>query len=99
MAPVSSKLTVGSPTSVVLNAPTSPMAELPPLTHQDAADDDETWVCPASAKSLRTTNPIRAIVDPIVASSINAGERQDGKHQISLAVRNSLNDIIVNLLQ
>ena len=44
-------------------------------------------MAPASKKSLRTHNPIRAIVDPIVASSIKCGEeRGDGKDQISLAV-------------
>jgi hypothetical protein len=45
-------------------------------------------VAPASQKSLRTHNPIRAIVDPIVANSVKCGkERGDGKDQISLAVR------------
>ena len=49
------------------------------------------WVAPASKKSLRTHNPIRAIVDPIMASSIKSGvERGDGKDQISLAVSISL---------
>ena len=42
---------------------------------------------PASQKSLRTHNPIRAIVDPIMAHSVKCGkERGDGKDQISLAV-------------
>ena len=45
------------------------------------------WVCNVSDKALRTHNPIRAIVDPIVANSIKCGkERGDGKDQISLAV-------------
>ena len=45
------------------------------------------WTCKASDKALRTHNPIRAIVDPIVANSIKCGkERGDGKDQISLAV-------------
>ncbi|KAL7530503.1 hypothetical protein ACHAXR_003530, partial [Thalassiosira sp. AJA248-18] len=45
------------------------------------------WVAPASQKSLRTHNPIRAIVDPIMSSSIKSGvERGDGKDQISLAL-------------
>lgn len=45
-------------------------------------------MAPASLKSLRTHNPIRAIVDPIVANSVKCGkERGDGKDQISLAVR------------
>lgn len=43
--------------------------------------------CLASAKSLRTSNPIRALVDPIVASSIKCGKlRGDYKDQISLAL-------------
>eukprot|EP00986_Skeletonema_menzelii_P003241 scaffold971_cov142-Skeletonema_menzelii.AAC.5 len=42
---------------------------------------------PASQKSLRTHNPIRAIVDPIMAHSVKCGkERGDGKDQISLAL-------------
>lgn len=45
---------------------------------------------PASKKSLRTHNPIRAIVDPIMAHSVKCGkERGDGKDQISLAVSTS----------
>ena len=47
----------------------------------------ETWNCPASAKSLRTTNPIRAIVDPIVGASAS---RQHDKDFISLAVSDDL---------
>ena len=70
--------------------------------HDDDDDDDNnnganeekrhrSWVAPASKKSLRTHNPIRAIVDPIMASSIKSGvERGDGKDQISLAVSISL---------
>ena len=42
-------------------------------------------ILPASNKSLRTFNPIRAIVDPILRQSIK--ENPDGKQQISLAVR------------
>jgi tyrosine aminotransferase len=50
-------------------------------------DLEGVWFCPASEKSLRTINPIRAIVDPIVSKSIKSGaERGDGKDQISLAV-------------
>ena len=47
---------------------------------------------PASQKSLRTHNPIRAIVDPIMAHSVKCGkERGDGKDQISLAVSMTVN--------
>mmetsp|Transcript_19314 Transcript_19314/g.27523 ORF Transcript_19314/g.27523 Transcript_19314/m.27523 type:complete len:496 (-) Transcript_19314:167-1654(-) len=43
--------------------------------------------CLASKKSLRTSNPIRALVDPIVSSSIKCGKlRGDNKDQISLAL-------------
>jgi hypothetical protein len=42
---------------------------------------------PASDKSIRTKNPIRAIVDPIVANVQSGRERGDGKDLISLAVR------------
>lgn len=48
--------------------------------------DKKSWKCPASAKSLRTTNPIRAIVDPIVANIQGGEERGDGKDLISLAL-------------
>ena len=47
-------------------------------------------VLPASQKSLRTTNPIRALVDPIVANIRTGKERGDGKDLISLAVRHAL---------
>lgn len=54
---------------------------------------------PASRKSLRTHNPIRAIVDPIMAHSIKCGkERGDGKDQISLAVSIYLFSLILLLL-
>jgi hypothetical protein len=54
-------------------------------------DDDtkakEEWqVLPPSAKSIRTLNPIRAIVDPIVANIMTGEERGDGKNHISLGV-------------
>jgi hypothetical protein len=49
--------------------------------------NDVVIASPASQKSLRTHNPIRAIVDPIMAHSVKCGkERGDGKDQISLAV-------------
>ena len=53
------------------------------------SDDQRPWICPASAKSMRTTNPIRAIVDPIAANIQSGEERGDGKDLISLAVSNS----------
>jgi hypothetical protein len=60
---------------------------LNPLNFSLDGSDETSWVAPASQKSLRTHNPIRAIVDPIVANSVKCGkERGDGKDQISLAV-------------
>ncbi|KAL7544221.1 hypothetical protein ACHAWF_007600 [Thalassiosira exigua] len=47
----------------------------------------EGWDVPASSKSRRTHNPIRAVVDPVASGSIKCGkERGDGKDQISLAL-------------
>jgi hypothetical protein len=46
----------------------------------------EWQVLPPSAKSIRTLNPIRAIVDPIVANIKTGEERGDGKNHISLGV-------------
>lgn len=48
--------------------------------------DGSLWECRASAKSMRTTNPIRAIVDPIVSHSMSGEDRYDGKEQITLAL-------------
>lgn len=51
------------------------------------AEHPHEWqVLPPSAKSLRTMNPIRAIVDPIVANIKSGEERGDGKNHISLGV-------------
>lgn len=55
-------------------------------TRSTCTADEEEWSCPASAKSVRTVNPIRALVDPF-AKDIQTGEdRGDGKDLISLAV-------------
>ena len=47
---------------------------------------------PASRKARRTRNPIRAIMDPIMADArtTGGGRRHDGKGQISLAVSSAL---------
>ena len=51
-------------------------------------DERRPWKTrPMSEKAQRTTNPIRRIVDPIVANIQNGSERGDGKDHISLAVR------------
>lgn len=56
-------------------------------TQNEDSESRQEWVYPASKKAMRTTNPIRKIVDPIVASSVKCGkERGDGKDQISLAL-------------
>jgi hypothetical protein len=57
---------------------------------ESLSDPSSWWVCPASDKSVRTSNPIRAIVDPIVANVKLGCQREDGKDPISLAVSISL---------
>jgi len=53
---------------------------------RDGINVNEQWpICPASMKSQRTRNPIREIVDPIVANSRDS-QRADDKEQISLAL-------------
>lgn len=53
----------------------------------DTIDDADTWpTCSASTKSLRTTNPIRALVDPIFQSIQSGHDRGDHKDPISLAL-------------
>lgn len=53
--------------------------------NNDARNVKLQWTrAPPSKKSLRTRNPIRAIVDPIMSSSANKGQSE--KEQISLAV-------------
>lgn len=50
-----------------------------------SSNDDGGWrTMPASKKAQRTLNPIRAIMDPIMATAQKS--RDDGKSQISLAV-------------
>jgi hypothetical protein len=50
-----------------------------------SSDDGGGWkTMPASKKAQRTCNPIRAIMDPIMATAQTS--REDGKSQISLAV-------------
>jgi len=75
------------------SASSSPSIDYAPLTSTSTPppfsleDYEDSWVAPASQKSLRTFNPIRSIVDPIMATSIKCGkERGDGKDQISLAL-------------
>ena len=71
-----------SPTSVVQEGTTETME--PIFLTSSVASDWPTLV--PSAKSERTKNPIRDIVDPIVASIQAASERKDKKELISLAV-------------
>jgi hypothetical protein len=76
-----------SPTSVIAN----PNHVVDPIqldgNHKKEEKVVNEWICPPSAKSLRTKNPIRAIVDPIVQNIKMGSERGDGKDPISLAVR------------
>ena len=85
--------TVSSPSLHPLSVPND-HEDVPGLDDLQLLNDDSISassaviaMAPASRKSLRTHNPIRAIVDPIMAHSIKCGkERGDGKDQISLAV-------------
>jgi hypothetical protein len=75
-----------SPTSIAIVGPRVSSAE-----SLDVLSKEENRVgwgtLKASAKSLRTVNPIRAIMEPI-GKTIQSGEaRGDGKDLISLAVR------------
>jgi tyrosine aminotransferase len=74
-----------SPSSIVPNAG---VVEIEPIILPSAlVKDADNWTTLVpSAKSQRTKNPIREIVDPIVASLRAEGERKDGKECISLAV-------------
>lgn len=85
-----------SPTTVASadNNSMIPPIILPKTASHDTAttttndDHGSNWkILPASAKASRTSNPIRAIVDPIVRSIQTGEERGDGKDHISLAVR------------
>ena len=77
---------MGSPTSVTHRPEHQVEVMVLPKQH-DEEKQQSAWIAPASAKSLRTVNPIRAIVDPIVANVKQGWQRQDGKDPISLAVR------------
>jgi tyrosine aminotransferase len=105
--------TVSSPSLHPLSAPNG-VDVVPGLDDLQLLNDDSTpasssrssstspgviAMAPASRKSLRTHNPIRAIVDPIMAHSIKCGkERGDGKDQISLAVSIHLCSFISSFL-
>jgi hypothetical protein len=83
------RIEMSSPTSVAIVAPRASKVEPFDLSKQESQDQEQCcWsTLKPSAKSLRTHNPIRAIVDPI-AATIQSGEaRGDGKDLISLAVR------------
>ena len=47
----------------------------------------EFWSVPVSKRALRTVNPIRAIVDPILAQAPHLqSKRNDGKDLLNLSV-------------
>lgn len=79
---------ISSPTSVAQNGPHQDVEPivLPPMAPQQVLLGSRSWKCPASAKSVRTINPIRAIVDPIAKNIQSGSQRGDGKDPISLAV-------------
>jgi hypothetical protein len=81
------KSTISSPTSVAHDAPHHVVVEpIVSLLGQPQQQDDAAWIFPASLKSIRTINPIRAIVDPIAKNIQSGSQRGDGKEHISLAV-------------
>jgi len=66
-------------------------------SHSSSGDSSSCWIIPASQKSIRTLNPIRAIVDRIIMSSSSTSTTAAGtnemmtynkKDRITLAVRN-----------
>jgi hypothetical protein len=85
-----------SPRSVVVTPTDKDMKELKLTRTQQHHrhhhhKEEKPWpILPASAKSQRTKNPIRAIVDPIAANIKSGVERGDGKDHISLAVSRAL---------
>eukprot|EP00934_Nitzschia_sp_Nitz4_P002959 Nitzschia sp. Nitz4//scaffold22_size323478//27667//29477//NITZ4_000496-RA/size323478-augustus-gene-0.222-mRNA-1//-1//CDS//3329542902//2949//frame0 len=80
---------VSSPTSVmVITAPKTPVDMVLDKVNNTsdgaaASTTPPAWNIPASAKSARTTNPLRVIVDPILENLV---PREDGKEMISLAL-------------
>ena len=70
--------------TMMSSSPTSILSQS--LAGEELSDNnEESWTTlQASKKSLRTTNPIRAIVDPIVA---NLGQQTHDKSFLSLAAR------------
>ena len=76
-----------SPTSVAQIAPIAVQPITLTPTRQQPLSCSSCWSCPASEKCMKTTNPIRAIVDPIAKTIQSGYKREDGKDHISLAVR------------
>jgi hypothetical protein len=79
------RIEIPSPTSVAVVAPLANKVESFDLLSKE--ENHTSWgTLKPSAKSLRTVNPIRALIDPI-GRTIQSGEaRGDGKDPISLAV-------------
>jgi len=70
--PTSTSTSISSPTTVVAGLAGT---ETPPLLeiNDTSSHSKNAWpLLPASRKSLRTTNPIRAIVDPVLAAAAAA---------------------------
>lgn len=66
----------------------SPKRQSDTVTTTTTLTTTKSWrILSPSAKSKRTVNPIRSIVDPIVANIQSGEARGDGKNHISLAVR------------
>jgi hypothetical protein len=86
MKSATARLEISSPTSVAIAGPRVSSVESLDLLSKE--DNRTGWgTLKASAKALRTVNPIRAIMEPI-GKTIQSGEaRGDGKDLITLAVR------------
>jgi hypothetical protein len=80
------RIEIPSPTSVAIVAPLASKVESLDLLSKE--ENHTSWgTLKPSAKSLRTVNPIRALLEPL-GKTIQSGEaRGDGKDLISLAVR------------
>jgi hypothetical protein len=80
------RIEISSPTSVAIAAPR--VSNVEPFDLLSKEENRMRWgTLKPSAKSLRTVNPIRAIIEPIRQTIQSGQARGDGKDLISLAVR------------
>ena len=82
----SSIVVISSPTSVVLDGITDEEDAIEPMCLTSSISSSDWSKLSPSAKSTRTKNPIREIVDPIVANMQRECNNKCQKKPISLAV-------------